>query len=121
MWRVPGGFRRVSRAGGGLIETLETFLTELAEEAGAAASSAADAAGTEFSHGRAVFASAHGNVAEFRLDPEIADAVLGTPSTEISKRGPDWVRLTGAADKPEDLDRARAWFLSASRNATPKS
>jgi len=90
----------------------------VAQEAGATRSAAAGSAGTEFSHGRTVFASAKGNVAEFRLEPEIADAALRTPSTEPSSRGPDWVRLTADADAAHDLDRARAWFLSAWRNAS---
>ena len=41
------------------------------------------------------------------------DYLGGTPTVT-----PKAVQMS---DKPEDLDRARAWFLSASRNATPKS
>jgi hypothetical protein len=114
--RVQGRLRRIPRTGGGLIEPLETFLTEVAREAGA--SSVAGSAGIEFSHDRTVFASASGNVAEFRLEPEITEAALRTPSTEPSSRGPDWVRLSVQPDESHDLDRARAWFLSAWRNAT---
>ena len=87
---------------------------ELAAEVGA---SVANTAGREFRHGQALFAAAQANMAEVRLDPEIADAALGTPSTSASGRGPDWVRLTGDPGNPHDLDRARAWFLSAWRNA----
>jgi hypothetical protein len=80
-------------------------------------SAAGGSAGTEFSHGLTVFASANGNVAEFRLDPEIAEAVLGTPDTAPSGRGPAWVKLEPATPTERDLDRARAWFLSAWRAA----
>ena len=91
---------------------LEQYLADVASEAGADA--AVDA---EYRHAGRLFAAVSGNAAEFRLDPEIADAALGTPATSTSSRGADWVRLTVDEDSPHDLDRARAWFLSAWRNA----
>ena len=110
---------RISRAGGGLIETLEAFLSGLALETGAAASSTAGL--VDFKREGRSFASAQGNVVEFRLDPEVADAVLGTPDTSASGRAAGWVRLAPATPKPNDFDRARAWFLSAFRYAGPTS
>jgi hypothetical protein len=89
----------------------------VAAEAGATASAAADSAGTTFSRGHIVFAVADGNVAELMLEPEIAEAALRTPDTATSARGPAWVKLAPATVAERDLDRARAWFLSAWRNS----
>jgi hypothetical protein len=91
---------------------LEEFLAGIASEAGANASS-----GGEFQRGGQPYAAVSGNSAEFRLDPEVAQAALGTPSTTSSSRGAEWVRLTVNEDNPHDYDRARAWFLSAWRKA----
>jgi hypothetical protein len=95
---------------------LEVLLGEAAAEVGAELGSAATGA-TEFRRGRLVFAAVAGNAAEFRLDEEIAEAVLRTPDTQTSSRGPEWVRLAVSEPTPMDLDRAKAWFLSAWRNA----
>ena len=96
--------------------TLERFLVDLATDAGVDAPRPAGPA-TEFARRSRLFAVAAGNAAEFRLDAEIADAALRTPSTAPSTRGPDWVRLVVSQPTSTDFDRARAWFLSASRNA----
>ena len=66
--------------------------------------------------GRA-FAVVASDTAEFRLEPIVARAALGTPDTASSIRGPDWV-----AFRPRELDqfardRAAAWFVSAWRRA----
>jgi len=95
--------------------TLEALLGEAAAEVGAELSSAAGA--TEFRRGRLVFAAVAGNAAEFRLDEEIAEAVLRTPDTQTSSRGSEWVKLALREPTPMDLDRAKAWFLSAWRKA----
>ena len=115
MRSLQGSLRRVPRTGGGLIGTLEDLLLGVASEAGAEA--ARSATGVEFQRGPKVFAAVGGDVADFLLDPEIADAALGTPSTSVAPRGGDWVRLAPSAPSPMDLDRARAWFLSAWRAA----
>jgi hypothetical protein len=94
------------------LTALEHTLAEAAQEAGAD-----QPVGGEFRRGGRAFASVSGNLAEFRLDPEIAEAALGTPSTSSSGRGPDWVGLRVDESNPHDLDRARAWFLSAFRYA----
>ena len=93
---------------------LESLFVELAGEVGA---SVAAKSGSEFRRGTILFAVASGNAVELALDPEIAEAVLGTPSTAASGRGANWVQLTGDPANPHDVDRARAWFLSAWRNA----
>jgi hypothetical protein len=113
--RLPSRVWRIPRTGGGLIGTLEDLLLGVAKEAGADA--ARSATGIEFQRGRKVFAAVSGDVAEFLLDPEIAEAALSTPSTSVSPRGGDWVRLAPGSPSPMDLDRARAWFLSAWRAA----
>jgi hypothetical protein len=97
--------------------TLEAHLTEVAAEVGAERGSAAGA--VEFRRASRLFAAAAGNVVEVKLDPEIAEAALRTPSTNVSPRGADWVRLAADQGEPTqmDLDRARAWFLSAWRAA----
>lgn len=63
------------------------------------------------------FAALAGGTAEFRLEPLVGRAALGTPDAMPSPRGPDWV-----AFRPGELDRfardrATAWFLSAWRHA----
>jgi hypothetical protein len=93
------------------LSSLTDALAEVANEAGA------EVASGEFKRDGRVFAAASGNVAEFQLDPEIAEAALGTPATTTSTRGGDWIRLTVDLSKPHDLDRVRAWFLSAWRYA----
>jgi hypothetical protein len=100
--------------------TLEGFLAAVAEEVGAT-TRPATGGGTEFIRAKRTLAYAHGDVAEFWLDPEIAEAAIRTPDTSSSTRGPAWVRLAPAEPKPMDLDRARAWFLSAWRDATAAS
>ena len=91
------------------------MLIAVASESGAEA--ARSAGGVEFRRGQKMLAAATGDVADFLLDPEIAEAALRTPSTSVSPRGGDWVRLAPATFSPMDADRARAWFLSAWRNA----
>jgi hypothetical protein len=96
--------------------TLEEFLSELAVELGATIDRTSPPT-MEFRRDRRTFAVATGSTVDLRLDSEIAVAALGTPSTQASQRGPEWVRLTVDTTQTHDLDRARAWFLSAYRNA----
>jgi cell pole-organizing protein PopZ len=93
------------------LSALEETLAEVAAEVGATSDAG------EFKRDDRLFAAARSDAAEFRLDAEIADAALGTPSTSASTRGPGWVRLTVDESNPQDLDRAKAWFLSAFRYA----
>jgi hypothetical protein len=96
------------------VTSLEELLVADAQKVGALKEAAANG-GHEFSHGRHKFAFVNGDVAEFRLDPEIVEAALRTPSTTASTRGPDWVCLTVREADQHAVDRARAWFLSAYR------
>lgn len=73
-------------------------------------------AGREFAR-----ASADGTLAEFALDPTVAEAAARTPDVGLSQRGPGWV-----AFDPRDLDdhaadRAVAWLTSAHRRAEPRN
>ncbi len=95
--------------------TLESHLTEVAAEVGVERATATG--GTEFRRDGQAFAFAAGNVVEVKLDPEIAEAALRTPSTSASSRGASWVRLAPDEATQMDLDRGRAWFLSAWRAA----
>jgi hypothetical protein len=99
--------------------SIEQFLAGVAAEAGADAPRRSGSK-VEFERAGRVFASASGDAAEFRLDPEIAEAALRTPSTAASDRGQDWVLLAPGEVTDMDLDRARAWFLSAWRLAGGK-
>ena len=64
------------------------------------------------------FAAVAGPVAEYRLEPVIAKAALGTPDTTKSRRGDDWIAFRPAELDRFALDRAIAWFGSAHRRAT---
>jgi hypothetical protein len=96
-------------------ETLEDLLTAVASEAGAESRRVGGA--VEFGRAGNVFAVVSAETVDLHLDPEIAEAAFNTPGAEPSTRGGEWVHLTVQPDQPHDLDRARAWFLSAWRNA----
>ena len=64
------------------------------------------------------FAVVAGNVAEYRLEPSIAQAALGTPDTARSPRGPDWIAFRPSELNRFAVDRAVAWFGSAHRRAS---
>jgi hypothetical protein len=96
--------------------TLADVLDEAVATVGRVERSASDRA-VEFLVDGRPFAALTGDAAEFRLEPVVARAALGTPDTMASARGPDWV-----AFRPPELDRfatdrATAWFLSAWRRA----
>jgi hypothetical protein len=93
---------------------LESLFRELAAEVGAHFELSA---GSEFKRGEVAFATAIGNVVEVRLDPDVAEAAERTPSTTASRRGGGWVRFAPPELDSMAIDRARAWFLSAWRNA----
>jgi hypothetical protein len=73
--------------------------------------------GTEWQVRGEVFAVVAGDAAEFRLQPAIARAALGTPDTSPSPRGPDWVSFRPLELDRFALDRATAWLASAHRRA----
>jgi len=100
---------------GDTLGTLRELFDELADRAGA---EKADLAGTcEYLRDGRAFAAIDGDAAEVRLDPEIAEAVLRTPSTGGSSRGVAWVRFAPSELDQHARDRAEAWFLSAWRAA----
>ena len=63
------------------------------------------------------FAALAGAVAEYRLEPVIARAALGTPDTSASSRGPDWIAFRPVALDRVSLDRAVAGLGCAHRRA----
>jgi hypothetical protein len=66
-----------------------------------------------------VFAVATADTTEFRLDPIVAHAALGTPDAGPSARGPEWVAFSPSQLDRYARDRAVAWFGSAWRRASP--
>ena len=58
---------------------------------------------------------ADGVTAEFRLDPAVAAAAMGTPSVMASELGPAWVTFAPPVLDDHAADRAAAWFASAYR------
>ncbi|MEO8571458.1 MAG: hypothetical protein ABI553_07125 [Chloroflexota bacterium] len=66
-------------------------------------------------------ASADGSVAEFALDPAVADAATRTPDVTGSARGPGWVAFAPADLDDHAADRAVAWFASAHRRLEPRN
>jgi hypothetical protein len=112
----PSGLFLYEGKRSGLDVTFEELLKAVAAEVGAPAQPAM-AGGLEFNRAGRKFAYVAGDTAEFRLDPDIAAAALGTPRTSASPRGAGWVQLVATEPEPMDLDRARAWFLSAWRYA----
>ncbi len=66
--------------------------------------------------GRAVVVADPGSIS-FRVGGAVAAAAARTADARISGRGADWVELVPAAADRFALDRARAWFDLAVRNA----
>jgi hypothetical protein len=77
--------------------------------------------GTEFRVAGRIFAVVHDATAEFDLDPVVARAARGTPSTEPSSRGVDWVAFTPPELDRFSRDRAVAWLGSAHRRAEARA
>jgi hypothetical protein len=84
---------------------------------------AGDAAGIErqqqgdlvrYSAAGRAFAEADGAVARFRLRSPIADAALRTPG--VTEQG-EWIAIETATLDAFTVDRARAWFTLAMRDA----
>jgi hypothetical protein len=75
-------------------------------------------AGVEWALAGLAFAAVTGGTAEFRLDPVVAPAALGSPDTAPSGRGPEWVAFSPPELDRLARDRAVAWFGSAYRRAS---
>jgi hypothetical protein len=73
--------------------------------------------GVEYRRRGRAFSAVDARGAEFRLRPEVTQAVLRTPAVARSGRGGDWVRFAPESVDRFALDRAEAWFLSAWRLA----
>ena len=95
-------------------------LAELLEEAGSSIGSVDRQEGSgrvEYLVDGRAFAALAGDTVEFRLEPLVGRAALGTPDAVISPRGPGWVAFRPAELDRFACDRATAWFLSAWRHA----
>lgn len=99
--------------------SMEALFAVLAERMEAVEIASVDAL---IEHRRAArpFAVALAGAAEFRLQAEIAEAVLRTPDTAPSARGAGWVRFAPPVLDRFARDRAEAWYLTAWRTA-PRS
>lgn len=73
--------------------------------------------GTEWLVAGKPFAAARARSVEFRLDPVVARAALGTPDTTVSGRGAEWVAFSPAELDRFAVDRALAWLGAAHRRA----
>jgi hypothetical protein len=78
-------------------------------------------AGVEWTVAGVLFAAVEGDTAEFRLDPTVGRAALGTPDVVVSGRGGEWVAFTPPEVDRFARDRAVAWFGSAYRRAAAPS
>jgi hypothetical protein len=63
------------------------------------------------------FAAVQVGTVEFRLDPVVARAALGTPDTSVSGRGAEWVAFSPGELDRFAVDRAMAWLGAAHRRA----
>jgi hypothetical protein len=66
-------------------------------------------------------ASADGSIAEFGLDPVVADAACRTPDVAPSGRGSGWISLAPVELDEQTVDRAVAWLASAYRRVEPRN
>ncbi len=71
----------------------------------------------EYRRGSKLFAVLERGAVELRLRPDIAEAVLRTPETAASRRGPDWIRFTPGQVDQFVVDRVEAWLTAAWRTA----
>ena len=80
-----------------------------------------DGEGTTWSVAGRPFASVSDDGVELRLDPAIARAATRTPDTNMSARGPEWVRFAPRELDDHAIDRLEAWFAFARRRASESS
>ena len=67
--------------------------------------------------GGVTFAELTDGGVELRLDPAIAAAASHTPDTDLSTRGPEWIRFHPGTLDDHAIDRLEAWFALAVRRA----
>jgi len=100
----------------------ELIEEEAGELPGAMPALAADGSVTWSRTGRAFAVVApDGSVAEFALDPAVADAATRTPDVTLSGRGTGWVAFAPTDVDDHAADRAAAWFASAHRRLEPRN
>ena len=78
---------------------------------------AATAVRVEYRLGPSPFARRSGTSADFRLQPDVAEAAARTPDAAISALGPEWVTFAPRSFDRFARDRATAWFDFALRLA----
>jgi hypothetical protein len=102
---------------------LRELLEEEARELPAAMPAVATDGSVTWSRAGRVFAavSADGSVAEFALDPAVADAATRTPDVTGSGRGTGWVAFAPVVLDDHGADRAAAWLASAHRRLEPRN
>jgi predicted metalloendopeptidase len=76
-----------------------------------------DADAVTWTAGGVTFAELTDGGVELRLDSAIAAAASHTPDTELSPRGPEWIRFHPRTLDDHALDRLEAWFALAVRRA----
>jgi hypothetical protein len=72
----------------------------------------------EYAHQGVVFAARPADdTVELRLGEDIVDAAMRTPDTTPSERGGEWLRFRPRELDAHAIDRLKAWFLVAYRQA----
>jgi hypothetical protein len=100
----------------------ELLEEEAGELPGAMPAVASDGSVTWSRAGRAfAVVSPDGSVAEFALDPAVADAATRTPDVTMSQRGPGWVAFAPTDVDDHGADRAVAGLASAHRRLVPRN
>jgi hypothetical protein len=103
--------------GDGATTSFAQLYDGLANDLGGVAAMASTAGASVYRRADRDFAVVDGTAIEVRLQPEVAEAVLRTPHTSRSPRGPGWIRFEPPRMDPSIVDRADAWFRSAWRTA----
>jgi 2,4-dienoyl-CoA reductase-like NADH-dependent reductase (Old Yellow Enzyme family) len=95
---------------------MAAFLDDLAPELGQV-ESAHHGDAVAWSASGVTFAELTDGGMELRLDPSIAAAASHTPDTDLSPRGPEWIRFHPRTLDDHAIDRLEAWFALALRRA----
>jgi 2,4-dienoyl-CoA reductase-like NADH-dependent reductase (Old Yellow Enzyme family) len=95
---------------------MAALLEDLAPEFGQV-QTATDGDSVAWHAGGVTFAELTDGGVELRLDPAIAAAASHTPDTDLSTRGPEWIRFHPSTLDDHAIDRLEAWFALAVRRA----
>jgi len=95
---------------------LAALLDELAPELGQV-ETATEGNAVAWRAGGVTFAELTDGGVELRLDPAIAAAASHTPDTDLSARGPEWIRFHPRTLDDHAIDRLEAWFALAVKRA----